>query len=154
MSVSETWEQGKNPTVLSFQNHKLHSRCASIAIDPDDPHIKDCLSLTRSKRSVRLDCHPGPAEQVHMFSFSQSSHISKERSVKYGLLFKQCCLQFLNFPAKIWKTFPNFYFQREPLRKFKSCYNLARKFKLNCFFLVLLNFDKLWRENSNCEVFF
>ena len=53
------------PLPMCFQNHVLHSRCASIGIEADDPHLKrSCLALTRSQRSIRLDCKPGPSEQV------------------------------------------------------------------------------------------
>ena len=47
-----------------LQKNSLPSRCAPIDVDENDTHLKKCISFTRSQRSVRLDCKPGPSEQV------------------------------------------------------------------------------------------
>ena len=48
----------------------MASVCAPIGIDNDDPFLKGpCMPFTRTKRSVRIDCKPGPSEQVISFHF-------------------------------------------------------------------------------------
>ena len=67
----------------------LHSRCASIAISENDPFFSEkngCMPFTRSQRSLRLDCKPGPSEQqnqiTHWLDLSQVYGNSAEEEVK------------------------------------------------------------------------
>ena len=51
---------------LPFTNPVRNTRCLPIKIPNNDPFFrtKDCMNFVRSDGTPRLDCAPGPVEQV------------------------------------------------------------------------------------------
>jgi len=55
------------PEKFNLTSPEARRRCFNIFIPPDDPHYKDrdCMAFFRSSTGTRIDCKPGPVEQVN-----------------------------------------------------------------------------------------
>ena len=98
----------------------MASICAPIGIDNDDPFLKGpCMAFTRTKRSVRMDCKPGPSEQVISFHFFFYLFMCSTYLVLYLLL--DLCSD-VSEPTYAWMA-------GLKARKIRVFHNWVRKFK-------------------------